>query len=161
MLCKSMSEVTWAVSLVVGIALSACSSGGDNPGVDIRGLTPDDAADELASAMCAHLAECGMAIQVCREACSTDGQCTTVCEDEVHEVDYAECYANVFPEIRERLECAELTPEQQAVVSDCFNRKYVQADCSEQPEDDLESCEQMDEFFAGCSDPEPVARPGT
>lgn len=138
---------------------------GDGPAVDIRGDSPEEAADEVATAACDWSARCGEVSIECGGTSAGD----TTCTGTIEEVSWASCYEEVHPEILADFRCAELTEEQTARVNACVNG-VISQDCvtmaqlqdyldrmeaGEEPPELLEvpaECEALDDLFDGCPD---------
>lgn len=142
---------------------AACGGDDDDVDVDITGDTPEEAAAEIAGAVCDQAAACGQ----WSFECTGEGE-TFDCEATHQDTDRDECYAETQEEVVADLSCVDLTPAQEDVVEDCINQ-VASRDCPSQEEMDeyiaaLErgeepefpggelpaSCEQLEGFFEGC-----------
>lgn len=139
---------------------------GGGAAVDIRGDSPEEAADEVATAACDWSARCGEVSIECGGSSAGDTSCTGT----IQEVTWASCYEDTHPEILADLRCADLTEEEAAQVNACVNG-VISQDCvtmaqlqehldrveaGEEPPPLLElppECEALAGLFAGCPDP--------
>jgi hypothetical protein len=102
--------------LISCLALSSLAACGGDDTIDISGDTPEQAADEIAGAVCAQQSECGeWSID-----CTSDGTSTT-CTATHSDVTVDACVAEARPEILSDLQCVDLTPEQEQTINDCIN----------------------------------------
>ena len=154
---------TSLLPLLLALPLAAC--GGDDE-VDIVGDSPEEAAAELADAICEQNAECGQFDISCSGNDDGSFDCTVTHE----EVTYDSCVAELEPEIRADLECADPTDAQAAQINDCINallerscvseeemQEYV--DAIERGEDPVPpggaepvACEVLEDAFESCED---------
>ncbi len=161
-----MRNVLLASMLAAALGGCAEEHGRGGGGVDIRGDSPEEAADEVAEAVCDWTARCGEPSVECDGSSSGDLTCTGTIE----EVSFAECYGDIHPEVLADLRCRELTSEQARLVNDCINGMVSQdcvtmAEIEEQasiieaggePPDLREippECELLEDVFTGCPDP--------
>src|SRR5688500_14756236 len=124
------------LGLVVVAVLVGC--GGD-ASVSIVGDTPEQQAEELATALCELQEECGEAHIRCT---STNG--TVDCTATIEPSPFAACYAEERVEILADLQACNLTLAQQPTVEDCINLS-LNAACVTQEELD----KQVADFEAG------------
>lgn len=154
---------SWPIALSAMLLLSAC--GGDEDGVDLSGDTPDEAADEIASATCERRVECGgWDYEIETDENGEVISCTPV-EDPV---DQDACVSETRADLREVLECAQPTEDElsqlencvnDTVGQDCVTQEDLQVFCDavlagEDPEDPLAappSCDALVEIIDGCS----------
>lgn len=155
-----------AAASLAALALGCGDSHGPGGGarVDVTGDSPEEAADEVADAICSWTAECGEASVECGGSGSGDITCTGTIED----VSFAECFDELHPEMLADFRCADLTPDQEALVNDCINAMvanpcitmsdldaYTAAiERGEDPAWPIETppeCEALDDIFDGCA----------
>jgi hypothetical protein len=141
---------------------AAC--GGDDDGVDLVGDTPDEAADEIASATCDRRIECGnWNYELTLDENSDVTACTPFQEDE----DRNGCISETRAEVRDDLECADPTDEElgqlgdcvnDVIAQDCITEEDLQAFCDallagedpDEPGEPPASCDVLDTILEGC-----------
>lgn len=154
---------SWPIALSAVLLLwSAC--GGDDDGVDLSGDTPDEAADEIASASCERRVECGGWDY---EIETDENGNITACAPVQDPVDQGACVSETGADFREKLECAMPTGDELAQIEDCINdviaqdcitEQDLQAYCDallagEEPDEPGESppsCDALDTILEGC-----------
>ena len=143
-----------------------CACGGDDDGVDLVGDTPDQAADEIATATCDRRAECeGWNYEL-----MFDGEGNVVdCNPIIDEVDRDACVSETRADIREDFECAMPTDDELDQIDDCINdiiaqdclgEEDIQAFCddlledgeADEPGEAPASCEVLETILEGCDD---------
>lgn len=122
-----VSGLQWITGVVgplfLTLLISGCPSSGDSGlRIDIRGLSPDEAADHVADRMCKYMDKCGMVIYEC--SASTDEP--VVCEGTIEPFPYSACYGVLQEDFREELFCKELSSEEQNLVNKCFNEMLAE-----------------------------------
>lgn len=113
-------------SLSLGLALVTFGCGSDE--IDITGDTPEQAAAEIATAVCERNVECGSPDVTCNST-----QSGVDCTGTIEPVVYDQCVAELKPDIQMDLQACDLTPEQEATVNGCINAMLAQ-DCITQAE---------------------------
>lgn len=109
---------TMLVTSMLLAAATGCGKGHQRGGaVDIRGDSPEEAADEVVEAVCDWTARCGEPSVECGGSTGGDIRCTATIED----VTFAECYDDLHPGALADFRCAELTEEQARIVNECIN----------------------------------------
>jgi hypothetical protein len=117
------------------VMFAACGGGGS--GVSIVGDTPEEAAAEVADAICDQIQECGEVSVDC-----TFNQETQMleCVGTIEEAGpHADCVAEEEPDILADLQACELTDEEMQLGEDCINAQLAQP-CITQ--------EELDEYVA-------------
>ena len=150
--------------LLTALLIGACAPDPlEQPGeLDIRNLTADEAADVVSEAICTKMAQCPYS----QCECWAEPGSPTECSCEIVYADEVECTEEMYEEIQEDFQRAELTPDQEVAVNDCINA-YVRRDCLtvaqvEANNDSMEAggepiyeeempaqCEILDEIFGG------------
>ena len=173
--CRNHLTGTLLVALLTGTwtLMPACGDENSSPKVDIRGKSVEQAAEDIASALCHHMASCGNVTFSCSSSCDRNDNCTTSCTGTIEPITYDECLAKVQQDFQQMLECAEPTEEEQGQISACVNDTVAQRCLSQKEIDamakDLEqgnevsnqpaSCESMQSIFDSCVRDD--AQPGT
>jgi hypothetical protein len=151
--------------LSTALALSAACGGGDD-GVDLAGDSPDQAADEIATATCDRRAECeGWNYEL-----MFDGEGNVVdCNPVLDPVDRDACVSETRADVREDLECAMPSDDELGQIADCVNdiieqdcltEEDIQAYCddlladgeADEPVESPPSCDALDVILEGCDD---------
>jgi len=151
--------------LSTALALSAACGGGDD-GVDLAGDSPDQAADEIATATCDRRAECeGWNYEL-----MFDGDGNVVdCNPVLDPVDRDACVSETRADVREDLECAMPSDDELGQIADCVNdiigqdcltEDDIQAYCddlladgeADEPGESPPSCDALDAILEGCGD---------
>jgi len=153
------------LALSTALALSAACGGGDD-GVDLAGDSPDQAADEIATATCDRRAECeGWNYEL-----MFDGDGNVVdCNPVLDPVDRDACVSETRADVREDLECAMPSDDELGQIADCVNdiigqdcltEDDIQAYCddlladgeADEPGESPPSCDALDVILEGCDD---------
>jgi hypothetical protein len=142
---------SWPLTLLAVLFSYGCGGGDD--GVDLVGDSPDEAADEIASATCERLVECdGWDYDIETDENGDVTACTPVQED----LDHDTCVSDTRAAFTEVLECAMPTDDELADLSDCIN-DIVAQDCV--TEEDIQAF--CDALLAGDDPPEPDEQPAS
>jgi hypothetical protein len=139
--------------VVLAVLLLPAACGGGDDGVDLVGDSPDEAADEIASATCDRLVECdGWDFDIETD----DSGDVTACTPVQDQVDHDTCVSDTRTTYAEVLECAMPTDDQLADLGDCINDLVAQ-DCV--TEEDVQAF--CDALLAGEDPPEPGEEPAS
>jgi hypothetical protein len=142
---------SWPIALLALLVLHPACGGDD--GVDLVGDSPDEAADEIASATCDRQVECdGWDFDV---ETDENGE-VTACAAVQHDVDHDTCISDTRVAFTAVLECAMPTDDELADLGDCINDLVAQ-DCV--TEEDIQAF--CDALLAGDDPPEPGERPAS
>lgn len=141
-------------------SLLACGGGDDDP------VSPQEAATEVANAVCDWIEECGQWQIDCDEE-----ECTATLVD----VSRAECVADRRLDELAELECGDLTSEQRDLVGDCVDGLAARACVSQDQIDEYlaalerdeapdepgapipEPCAELEDVIAACSNGQPAS----
>ncbi len=151
------------VCLALSLGIAGCSRDPVDPSadVDIRGLTDQQAAEVVSDSMCTKMAQCPA--EECE--CSATPDSPAVCTCQIVYSDEAECAEDMYDEILDDFQSANLSDEDKQLVNDCVNaykdtpcltEAQVQANidaiqADEDPPYEHEipvECEQMMELFS-------------
>ncbi len=142
----------WPIALSAVLLFSpAC--GGDDDGVDLAGDSPAEAADEIATATCDRLVDCGgWDFEIETDENGDVTACTAIQDD----VDHDACVSDQRTSYTEVLECAMPTDDELGQIGDCINDLLAE-DCI--TEEDIQAfCEAL---LAGDDPPEPGEVPAS
>lgn len=146
---------------VMGTWLTGC---GRDTTVSIVGESPDDQADDIASAVCEREQQCGKH----RVYCETSGDGVLHCTGIIDRPSFETCYENARANTLEDLLACELTRAQETTVQTCINATLAQS-CVTQAELDAQAlaieagalpeplrplppeCAETDAIFEGCA----------
>ena len=153
-----------ALFMSASIFVPACGDDDPSQKIDIRGESVTLASEDIASALCHHMAQCGKITFECTGSCDLDNNCTNSCSGVIEPVTYDECMAEVQQNFQQMLECAEPTEEEQGQISACINDTVAQECLSQEQVDQMAvqmeqgsevsnqpaSCEPMHSIFDSC-----------